>query len=90
MVTSCFLSKQSSSYVQNRAGDADQCVVDAVFLERIQRNTFQRRLCVFQQKLPKRVVDSMLTQLNKLKLKDNTGIYFLKNFVPIAQVACLL
>lgn len=53
VVTSCFLSKQTSCYEQNRGGDADQCVVDAVFLERVQRNAFQKSLCVFSAEVTK-------------------------------------
>lgn len=70
MVTSCFLSKQWSRH-EEKGGDADQCVVDAVFLECMQRNVLQKRLCAFQ---AERVVCSVLTQLHRLKLKDSAGV----------------
>lgn len=78
MVTSCFLSKQWSRREEKGGGggDADQCVVDAVFLECMQRNMLQKRLCAFQ---AERVVCSVLTQLHRLKLKDSAGV-FLKLF----------
>lgn len=47
----------------------------------------KKRLCVFQQKLPKRSVFSVLTQLNKLKLKDNTGVFA---FLSLCQLPRLL
>lgn len=64
-------------------GEAARCVVDAVFLEGSQRNSFQKRPRVFQQKTPKNVVCSMLTQLGALE--DNTGV-----FLEVCAVALVL
>lgn len=83
MVTSCFLNKQ-----WNRGGDADQCVVDAVFSERMQRNTFEKEAVSVSAEVTK---DCGLRSADAAQhIKGLYWCMLFKKFVPSAQVAHLL
>ena len=77
MVTSCFLSKQWSRYEQSKGGDADQCVVDAVFLECMQRNMFQREAVCVSAEVTKEGGLPSADAAPQIKVKDSTGVCFL-------------
>lgn len=75
------LSKQAMEPLWAEQSRRCRPVCGRCFLELVQRNPFLKEaVCLFQQKLPERVVFSVLTQLNKLK--DSMGVFFFLKFMP--------